>query len=210
MSLTIWGLLAFLPLTFTDFGPTRRPPPELFRPLQSVARPFSMNEILRPRGPNSERGLFTTEVYVLCDLPSRCLAFGHTTSNHVVQPRSPTTSSTHRPSPNIDDNQDLLTTSLDRGRPRMGEAWSNEPFSSNVKSRLGLFDTSFENSKASRQHSVLGLLPKYLRSSQWASSLGRTTVELQSQRSFQIERTCKSGAYLNGKNSGRGIFSILE
>ena len=42
--------------------------------------------------------------------------------SHDGQPRSPTTSSTHRPSPNTDDNQDLLTTSLDRGRPRMGEA----------------------------------------------------------------------------------------
>ena len=57
---------------------------------------------------------------VLGHLPPGTLC--HTTSNHVVQPRSPTTSSTHRPSPNIDDNQDLLTTSLDRGRPRMGEA----------------------------------------------------------------------------------------
>ena len=46
----------------------------------------------------------------------------------------------------------------------MGEAWSLEPDSNNVKSRLGLFDTSFENIKASRQHSVLGLLPKSLRS----------------------------------------------
>ena len=59
----------------------------------------------------------------------------------------------------------------------MGKAWSNEPFSSNVKSRLGLFDTSFENrgQQAAKRAGPITQIPK----------------ELQSQRSFQIERTCK-------------------
>ena len=175
MSLAIWGLLAFLSRTFTAFRPTRRPPPEPFRP-QYFARSWAMTFCQRGfhphwaslRTPALSRYLHYDDVQpLLCKVvsdDSLPIWFPFFATFHDVQPRSPTTSSTHRPSPNIDDNQDLLTTSLDRGRPRMGEAWSNEPFSSNVKSRLGLFDTSFENIKASRQHSVLGLLPKSLRS----------------------------------------------
>ena len=117
MSLTIRGLLAFLSRTFADFGPPGSP---------SWTAEVLVVLVFRT-GTDSSR-----VVSILCDFTSTTTTSDRKVVSkdswpffvtfHDVQPRSPTMSSTHRPNPNIDDNQDLLTTSLDRGRPRTGKA----------------------------------------------------------------------------------------